>query len=209
MNDNRILSKRRGAMSVPLLLIIVGVVLFLVGRYAMTGEAFKPKLLEGIDLHLGETVTSIGVFLFWVGLIHGMLIKPLSEAINNRTTTLEKTFSEAEQLEAQMETMRDDYEARLSETEANARAQIQAEVKKAQDLRTQIQAEASEKADEMIKKAQEEIRAERDKALVNLRVHVAKVSMLAAEKIIGENMDTDRNRRLVDEFVSNVEVPKN
>ena len=61
----------------------------------------------------------------------------------------------------------------------------------------------------MIKKAQEEIRAERDKALVNLRVHVAKVSMLAAEKIIGENMDTDRNRRLVDEFVSNVAVPKN
>ncbi|MCH7903801.1 MAG: F0F1 ATP synthase subunit B [Armatimonadetes bacterium] len=209
MNDNRILTKRRGAVSWPLLLIVAGVVLFLIGRFAMTGEAFKPKLLEGIDLHLGETVTSIGVFLFWIGAIYGMLIKPLSEAINNRTTSLEKTFTEAELLEAQMETMKAEYEARLSETEANARAQIQAEVKKAQDLRTQIQAEASAKADEMIKKAQEEIRAERDKALVNLRVHVAKVSMLAAEKIIGENMDTDRNRRLVDEFVDSVEVPKN
>ena len=100
-----------------------------------------------------------------------------------------------------------DYEARLVETEASAREQIQTEIKKAQELRKSIQAEASAKADELLVKAREEIASERDRALVDMRVHVATLSLLATEKILGENMDNERNRKLIDEFIDNVEVP--
>ena len=84
-------------------MILAGIILFFVGRFAMTGPAFQPHILEGIDLHLGETVTSIGVFLFMIGLIGGLFTKPLAQAIEERTSTLERTFSEAEKLKADMD----------------------------------------------------------------------------------------------------------
>lgn len=207
MNRNRISNKRAGAVSVNLMLIIAGILLFALGRFVMTGDAYKPNILEGIDLHLGETVTSIGVFLFLIGLISGIFVKPLAEAINNRTSELEKTFSEAEDLAKKMEATKVEYEARLAETEASAREQIQGEIKKAQDLRKQLEADAAANADALLKKAQAEIAAERDRALVDLRVHVATLSLLATERILEENMDNERNRKLIDDFIDQVEVP--
>ena len=205
MGRNRNL--QAGKVNTQVLLIVAGLVFFAVGRFAMTGEAFKPHLLEGIDLHLGETVASIGVFLFMIGLIGGLFTKPLAQAINERTATLERTFSEAEQLRVDMDRMKAEYEAQLRQTEEDARTRIQTEVKKAQDLRTQIQAEANAKAEEMLRKAREEIEAERSRVMNDVRVHVANLSLLATERILGENMDNERNRRLVEEFIDKIEVP--
>ncbi|MEX2243365.1 MAG: F0F1 ATP synthase subunit B [Fimbriimonadaceae bacterium] len=200
-------SRKAAKVSTNLVLIVAGLLLFGVGRFVMTGEAYKPPILEGIDLHLGETVTSIGIFLFLWGLISGIFTKPLADAINQRTTNLEQTFAEAQDLREQMDRTREEYEARLKQTEEDARTRIQNEVKKAQELRTQIQAEANAKAEEMLRKAREEIEAERDKVMTQVRVHVANLSLLATERILGENMDNERNRRLVEEFIDKVEVP--
>jgi F-type H+-transporting ATPase subunit b len=189
-----------------IVMILAGIILFFVGRFAMTGPAFQPHILEGIDLHLGETVTSIGVFLFMIGLIGGLFTKPLAQAIEERTSTLERTFSEAEKLKADMDTMKVEYEQKLRQTEEDARTQIQNEVKKAQELRTQIQAEANAKAEDMLRKAREEIEAERDRVMNDVRVHVANLSLLATERILSENVDNDRNRKLVEEFIDKVEV---
>jgi F-type H+-transporting ATPase subunit b len=106
-----------------------------------------------------------------------------------------------------MQQMKADYEKKLVQTEEDARTRIQNEVKKAQELRTQIQAEANAKAEDMLRKAREEIEAERDKVMTQVRVHVANLSLLATERILGENMDNERNRRLVEEFIDKVEVP--
>ena len=162
----------------------------------------------GIPLDIGKTIATIGVFLIVFPLIETFYLNPLKESILNRTKALQQTFEEAENMRAEMDATKEEYEARLTETEASAREQIQAEIKKAQELRKSIQAEASAKADELLAKAREEIASERDRALIDMRVHVATLSLLATEKILGENMDNERNRKLIDEFIDNVEVPQ-
>ena len=119
---------------------------------------------------------------------------------------MEETFTEAENLRAEMQQMKASYETQLKQTEEDARTQIQNEVKKAQELRTQIQAEANAKAEDMLRKAREEIEAERDRVMNDVRVHVANLSLLATERILSENVDNDRNRKLVEEFIDKVEV---
>jgi F-type H+-transporting ATPase subunit b len=69
-------------------------------------------------------------------------------------------------------------------------------------------AEATERADELVKKAQAEIEGEKAKLIVELRTKVVDLSLAAAEKVIGENMDTDKNRRLVQDFINQVEVAR-
>lgn len=189
---------------------LLGIVFMVAGMYVSTEVTHgNIKALEelGVPLDPGKTLAAIGVFLILFKIINNFYIAPLDEAVNTRNQDLENTFTEAENLRAQMDTLKADYEKRLAETEADARQKIQSQIREAQDLRKTLMAEASSKADEMVKRAQEEIAAERDRALAGIRIHVANLSLQAAEKVIGENMDNDRNRKLIDEFLDKVEVP--
>lgn len=199
------------SVGVRVLFYVVGVILMFAGMYVSLnywphspGEEFMHNL--GLPLDPGKTIAVIGVFLILFDVMEMFFFKPLGDAIQARNGELESTFTEAEQLRSDMSKMKVDYEKRLSDTEANAREQIQAQVKEAQDLRKSLMSEAQSKADELVAKAQEEIAGEKAKALTDIRVHVAGLSMMATEKILGENMDNDRNRKLVDEFLDKVEA---
>jgi F-type H+-transporting ATPase subunit b len=188
---------------------IIGVVLMVGGVFISQQTAELRHTLEekGIPLDLGITVAVIGVFIILIPVLNTYYFKPLSDAINERTHALEATFGEAESLRSEMTKMRNEYEQRLVATEAEARSQIQAQIKEAQDLRQTLMSEATSKADEMVKRAQQEIEAEKFKVLGQLRAEVVNLTLSATERILGENMDSDRNRKLVAEFIDKVEVP--
>ncbi len=184
-------------------LALIGVGFFI---HTATKELTETLAQKGIPLDLGMSVSMIGLFMFVFKVVQGYFITPLGNAIDERNSNLEHTFVEAESLRSEMQKMRSDYEAKLAQTEADARSQIQAEVKKAQELRTSIMAEASKNADSLVQRAQDEIASEKAKALTEIRTHVVDLTMQAATKVVGENMDNDRNRRLVQEFIDTVEV---
>lgn len=188
---------------------IIGVVLMIAGMYvSQLSHSFVETMAEkGIPFDPGKTVAVIGVFLILFPVIKSFFIQPLADAIQNRTVELEKTFAEAESLRTEMTSMKKEYEGRLAETEASARAQIQEEVRKAQEMRQQLIAEAGAKAEEMKRRAQEEIDTERDRVRSDLRLSTVNLALGATEKILGANVDDDRNRKLIEEFIQNAEVP--
>lgn len=190
--------------------LVIGVVMMAGGFYV--SKNWHPAFLEtlasqGISLDPGKTVSAIGVLLILFPVIRSFYVGPLSEAINARTSELERTFTEAESLRSEMTQMRSDYERRLAETETAAREQIQSEIRKAQELRGQLEADARQRADEYLRKAQEDIDNEKNRVLTDLRLHVVDLTLGATEKILGENVDSDRNRKLIAEFIDKVEVP--
>ena len=124
----------------------------------------------------------------------------------HRGTPFEATFTEAENLKKEMAELRTSYEARLAKTEAEAREQIQAQIREAQSLRTTLMAEAATRADDLVKKAELEIEAEKVRALSQIRSHVVDLTLTATERLIGENVDTKVNRKLVDEFIDKLAV---
>lgn len=161
---------------------------------------------QGIPVEIGKVIETIGVFVMMLPIINTFFFQPLFEAIEARTGELESTFGEAERLRAEMTQLRSDYERRLNETEASAREQIQAQIREAQDLKKELMADAQRKAEEYKQQAIADIDAERRKALIDLRVHVTNLSLQATEKVLNENVDNDRNRRIIDEFLNSVEV---
>jgi len=201
--------KKSGGAPTPVL-IILGILLMVAGMYVAVNVKipFQEGLAkQGIPLDLGRTLATIGVFMILFPVIRSFFLVPLGEAIGNRTTELEKTFSDAEDLRSEMKSMQSSYEKRIAETEADAREKIQAQIKEAQALRQRLEAEAVGRADELLKRAHDEIASERNKVITELRLEVVNLTLGATEKLLGENMDTDKNRRLVNDFVNKVEVP--
>jgi len=197
----------------PIVGIILGAVIMVGGTYlSLNAKALGvggiQETLEGqgIPLDFGKTLGTIGVFLILFPVIKSFFIKPLQDAIQERNSDLERTFTEAENLRTEMERMRSDYDRRLAESEASAREQIQSQIREAQNLRSSLMAEAATRADALVQQATAEIEAEKQKVLVELRTHVVDLALAAAEKVVGENMDSERNRRLVDDYINSVEV---
>ncbi|MER3496544.1 MAG: ATP synthase F0 subunit B, partial [Armatimonadota bacterium] len=175
--------------------IVIGVVL-MIGGMAVHRAVGRIEPV-GIPLEPGKTVATIGVFMILFPVIKMFFLNPLNAAVGSRNQELERTFSEAESLRAEMGTLRKEYEARLAATEAQARETIQNQIREAQALRSSLRDEAQARADALVANAQNEVTAERTRLLSELRTHVTDLALAAAERVVGENMDTDRNRRIV------------
>lgn len=188
----------------PWLRVIAGAVLIVLGATVLY-KVYVP--VPGLPLSLGKTASMLGILLVLFPVVRHFYTGPLEEAISERNSSLERTFTEAEELRARMDSMRSEYETRLAETEAQAREQIQAQIRQAQDLRAEMMAEATAKADSLVKRAQEEIEQQKARALTEMRLEVVNLTLAATERILGENVDDARNRKLVQEFIDTVEVP--
>ena len=183
--------------------IVVGLAIAVAGVFANNAGL---SIHQPITIEFGKTIGSIGVFIALFPVIESFFVKPLTSAIDERNHNLEATFSEVESLRNEMTTMKSDYEKRLAATEADAREKINAQIKEAQTLRQSLMAEAASKSDALIKQAQEEIASEKAKVLGELRTHVTDLALTAAEKVVGANMDTATNRKLIADFVADLEV---
>lgn len=191
--------------------IIIGIALMCGGAYLHSIHAFQsiegPLESAGVPLQIGTTISVAGVFLILFPVINAFFINPLMTAINDRNRELENTFSEAEGLRKEMSDMKAAYEKRIGDTEAEAREKIQAQLKEAQELRTQLMSDAAAAKEHLISQAQEEITREKEKIMTELRVEVANLALGATEKLIGENVTNDTNKKLVQEFIEKAEVP--
>jgi F-type H+-transporting ATPase subunit b len=184
---------------------VVGAILLVAGAVFLREMVLE--LPGKLPLNVGTLFSTMGVVLLLFPVVKQFYIQPLDIAISERNGNLERTFTEAEDLRNQMDKMRSDYERRLTETEADARAKIQAQIKEAQALRQRLEAEAVGRADELMRRAHEEMASEREKVLSELRIEVVNLTLGATEKLLGENMDSPKNRKLIDEFINKVEVP--
>ncbi|MEO8167665.1 MAG: F0F1 ATP synthase subunit B, partial [bacterium] len=71
-------------------------------------------------------------------------------------------------------------------------------------LRLEIIEKANTSARGMVEQAKEEIRRERDAALIQLRSEVADLAVTAAGKIIDANLDVNKHRQLVDNVIKDI-----
>lgn len=153
--------------------------------------------------------------IFWVALVFAALLlllskfawRPIAGALTEREETIETSLKRAEAALAEARQLAADNERARREAEAEA----QRILREAREAAETARAEATEKTRRQIQAMQENARAdiEREKlhALSELRAEVADLAIQAAEKILRENLDAERQRRLVDGFLA--ELPKN
>jgi F-type H+-transporting ATPase subunit b len=141
-------------------------------------------------------------------IIQMVFVAPLNEAMDERKKRLADTYSEADQLKQHMTDLKASYEEKLAASEAEAREKIQAAINDAHATKEQIVTEARTQADEIRVRNLEEMEREKQKMLVDLRTHVADLTLLATEKIISEHLDDEKHRRLIDQFIQTAEVGK-
>lgn len=139
-------------------------------------------------------------------LLRIFLFKPINKMLDDRTQSIQKDIDDAERAKKEAEELRQQYEDSISNAKDEAVQIIKEAHDRAEDERTAIIRKSHEEADEIVNSASETIENERKRVLQQAHTQIADLAIEAASKVVGANLDDEKNRRLVDEFLSNEEA---
>ena len=129
---------------------------------------------------------------------------PLINALDKREEDIREALASAEKARQDAEKASSEYEDMMRKAQAEAQ-QIVSEGKAAGErVKNDIQSAANDNANDIIEKAKAQIDAERRKAIQEIKSSVVDLSMDAAAKVIERNLDSDDNRKLVDQALEGI-----
>jgi len=133
-----------------------------------------------------------------------IVIAPLGERLAERRERIEQGLKDADAARRDREAAADQRQGILNEARREGSEIVQRAQKVADDEREKGVVNTQAEIDRMRERAVADIDAERKRALADVRSQVADLALLAASKVVGETINTDREKRLVDEFLTQV-----
>jgi len=171
-----------------------------------------------IALSAAETASGLQINLFWIivsALNFAVLLvilsvfafRPLQRMLAERRTRIEEGLRDAEQARRDREAAEAERVAALQEARREANEILARAQKVAQETRDADIAATKAELERMRERAAEEIQSEKQRAITELRKEVADLALKAAGKVVGETLNSERERRLVDEFLAETSAP--
>jgi F-type H+-transporting ATPase subunit b len=152
----------------------------------------------------GLMVWTLVIFLILLFVLGKWAFGPITEQVRKReqalTDALEGAKRDREEAAKLLAEQRKQLEAARDEGQ-----KLIAEARSAADKsRQDIVNQAREQQQEILNRTRDEIRAERDKAIAELRREAVDLAILGASKVIEKNLDDRTNRELVEKFLASV-----
>lgn len=153
----------------------------------------------GIDWKL--LLAQIVNFVILLFLLKKFLYKPLINLMNNRRQKIVEGLEKAKRGEEEFQKIQELRERELAKIQKEAEAII-AKAKEAGDKKQQeILKQAEEKTKKIVEEARGRIEIEKEKMLKEVRQDIANLVVAATEKILEEKMDSQREKKLVDQVI--------
>lgn len=159
-----------------------------------------------LDLSL-SFVAEVIAFIIMIAILARWVYPPVMRAAEARQKQVAAELAAAEQARQESEARLASAQKQLDEARANAQQIIDGANRSAELLRGELRQKAEEEAARTTERARQEIEAERVKAIGSVRQEVANLVVEATEKVVGESLDLDRHRKLIDKAIA--EVTKN
>ncbi|MDE5835365.1 MAG: F0F1 ATP synthase subunit B, partial [Ruminococcus sp.] len=155
-----------------------------------------------LDVNIWNFIWSaVNIIILFI-LLRIFLFKPINKIMNERTRTIQDNMDEAEKARQEAEELKQQYADSISNAKEEAQKIIMKAYDEAEAEKSAILKKSQEEAYEIINDAGKTIEHERKRIIQQAQTQIADLAIEAASKIIGENVDDEKNRRLVDEFLS-------
>ena len=160
------------------------------------------ELLHDLGIDLKVVIIQALAFLIILLVLWKFVFGRIGGILEKRRQDVLDQNSRIEETERQVEGMKNELETRISSIEDEARSRLQEASDEASKERERIIEEARRDAEGQIERARREIERERELAIAELKGQVADLAVAAASRVLGANLDADSNRKMVDDFIS-------
>jgi len=168
----------------------------------MLAQAASDK--QNLYPHAPELIVGAVAFAILFFFIAKWVLPRIGTLLDERREKIqgEMEKAEASRVEADAELAR--YREQLANARDEANRIIEEARRTADQVRVDLQAKAAQEADATVARAQDEIRAERDRVFLELRSQVADIAVMLAGKVVGAELDRTSHERLIDEYIDEV-----
>lgn len=150
------------------------------------------------------------IFWTWVTFIALMIVlykvawKPILASLKQREDGIKDSLSKAEEAKLEAEKILKENRASLAKAEEESKKVIEQSRLFAENLKEQMIKDSKVQAKKIIEEAAAEIDRKKNAAFDELKNQIAEISIQAAEKILKQNLDADKNKIIVDKYISDI-----
>lgn len=150
--------------------------------------------------------TTVIFIIFWT-LVGKFAFKPISQSLQKREASIKEALEAAEKARGEMKLLQSDNEKLLQQ----AREERTAILKEAKDIKESILSDAHDKAkkdaQQIVLEARQEIEAQKNAALNQVRTEVSKIALEIAEKVLRNELSTEKDhKQYVNSMVDNIKL---
>jgi F-type H+-transporting ATPase subunit b len=156
------------------------------------------------EINPGLIVWTIITFLILLVVLRAVAWKPLVRALTTREEKIRTALLQAEEAQRRAEQLLAENKRQMAEAEGQAQHIIKEGRLMGERIKTEIVDRANQASRQMIAQATEEINREKESALKELRTEMADLVITATGKILDANLDTPKQRALVDTVIKQI-----
>ena len=157
-----------------------------------------------LDIDPGMIIWTWITFGIVLILLSKLALKPILAAIENRENSIRDDIEKAQKQRDDAEALLEQHKQMMESAESEAQKLFKDSRKQADKAREEMLEIARQESLKQLEKAKEEIEQQKESALVSLKAEVADLAIGAAEKIILHNLDEDKQRAVVDEYIKSM-----
>jgi F-type H+-transporting ATPase subunit b len=160
-----------------------------------------------LSVEPGLMIWTVLVFILLLAILKKFAWPALLGAVEARERALEEQLAEAERNRAEAARLLAQHERLLAEGRAAAHGLL-ADAKAAAEKERALALEKTrQEQEELLERARRDIIAERERAVAELRREAVDLSLAAASKLIGERLDSDSDRKIVQGYLATLDTP--
>ena len=168
------------------------------------GADEKPALLS---VNPGLIIWQLLIFVILLFILKKVAWKPLLASLHSREQNIKDTIDQAEKLQKDASELIELNKKNLADANIQSMKIINDSKEMAMKMREELMVKAQEDSRKLIEQAKSEIQQEKETAMSDLRNEVSDLAIKSAEKILKENLDENKQKKIVDDFIS--QIPSN
>jgi len=172
---------------------------------AAAQEAAQEKPRGLLDPHAGLMFWTLLIFVALWLLLRRYAFPAIFAAVEAREKALEDAIAAAKRDREEAAKLLDDHRRQIDAARADAQRLIAEGAKAGEKIRTEMIEEARHQQQEILDRARQEIGAERDRAIAELRREAVDLAIKGASKVIERNLDDETNRKIVEQFLGDLQ----
>jgi len=157
-----------------------------------------------LDPNVGLIIWTVITFVFLLLVLGKFVWGPLTSMLDERETSIREALELADKARAEASAAAEENKKALAEAQAEAQAAINKARDDAERVAREVRERADAEAQQLLEQARQTIQQERNQALQALRQQTAELAVLAAGQLLEENLDSEKNRKIVDDFIARI-----
>lgn len=144
------------------------------------------------------------LILFWF--LRKVLFVPTTTFMENRTNSISNQLEDAKQKQEAASSLKSEYEQKLISAEVEGKKVVEDYKTKALSVSDELIEEAKKEASLIRERAKADAEREMERAKDEIKTQIITLSLLAASKSMGDQLDTEKHHVLIQEFINKVGV---